>query len=521
MRWCLRLGRAGAQRAALSAAMLLAVLAAGSAAAEDALIEQGRYLAAAGDCVSCHTRADGKPFSGGVALDTPFGVLYSANITPDLETGIGTWSEPQFARALREGIAADGRHLYPAFPYPAYTRVSDSDVRAIYAFLQSLKPVRFSPPQNVMRFPFGWRPLLAGWNLMFLKAGPYQADASRSAEWNRGAYLTQGLGHCGACHTPRNFLGGERGSLALSGGLYLDEIVDEVAEGKVTPLDDRTVRSWSTANLTPAPDGLRAWSIEEVASYLKTGHNARAAAFGPMNKVVVNSTSRLTDKDLHAIAVYLKELPPIARSAPAAPDDERRRAGEIVYNTRCGDCHLPSGLGMPRIANVDASKTAPPLAGSAVLQAASPATLINVILYGAHEDNTGEGAWPKMNGFELSVGLNDAQIAALCTCLRSSWGNRAGPVDAAEVAQQHGTKSGQRGEADEKRMDGDGAAGRACGRGASQCGIGVRQLLWGALPSRPRDRHPNELLRARALLGRDVDTSSYRHDQRRRLGLDG
>jgi mono/diheme cytochrome c family protein len=400
------------------------------------LIEQGRYLATAGDCISCHTRPDGKPFSGGLPLTTPFGVIYSANITPDSRTGIGAWSERQFARALREGIAADGSHLYPAFPYTAYTKVTDQDVHAIFAYLESLTPVIYTPPENEMRFPFGTRSLLAAWNMLFFQPGRYAPDPSRSAEWNRGAYLTQGLGHCGACHTPRNALGGERSSQAFTGSTYLDEITDEVVDGKVTPMDERTVRPWSAANLTPARGGLGAWSLEDIAAYLKTGHNARAAAFGPMSKVIQNGTRHLTDADIRSIAVYLKSLP-AEQHAPSHRDAAKVREGEIVYTTRCGDCHLPSGLGMPRAGNADPSKTAPPLAGSAALQAPDPATLINVILYGAHEESVGEGGWPKMSGFELSVGLDDEQIAALCTYLRSSWGNEAGPVDAAAVAQQH------------------------------------------------------------------------------------
>jgi len=278
---------------------------------------------------------------------------------------------------------------------------------------------------------------LIGWNMLFFEPGRYSPDASRSAEWNRGAYLTQGLGHCGACHTPRNLLGGERASEALTGGDYMDDVTDEVVNDKITPLDDGTVRTWSTANLTSASSGLGAWSIDAIAAYLKSGHSARAAAFGPMSEVIGNSTSRLTDQDVHAIAVYLKSLPPAIQETTRGPAADVLKAGATVYTTRCEDCHLSSGLGMPRAGNADASKTAPPLAGSAALQAPNPATLINVILYGAHEAAQNEGAWPKMSGFELSVGLDDEQIAALCTYLRSSWGNQAPPVNAATVAKQH------------------------------------------------------------------------------------
>jgi mono/diheme cytochrome c family protein len=364
-------------------------------------------------------------------------VIYSANITPDADTGIGTWTEQQFARAMREGIAADGTHLYPAFPYTAYTKVSDHDVRAIYAYVRSLPPVNYSPPRDAMPFPFSVRTLLAAWNTLFFEQGRYVPDATRSDEWNRGAYLTQGLGHCGACHTPRNALGGERTALALTGGDYLDEVADEVVDGKIVPMDERTVRPWAAANLTSAPGGLGAWSLDAISGYLKTGHSARAAAFGPMSEVVGNSTSRMTDADLHAIAVYLKSLPPQTPAVPGTPGPGKLRAGEIAFTARCADCHLPTGLGIPRVAEADASKTAPPLAGSAAAQAPNPATLINVILYGAHERASSQGAWPEMSGFELSVGLDDEQIAALATYVRSSWGNRAPAVDAGAVGKQH------------------------------------------------------------------------------------
>ena len=413
------------------------ISAAGSVGAQQRLVEQGRYLAVAGDCISCHTRANGEPFSGGRPLHTPFGVIYSANITAHPKAGIGSWSEQQFGRALREGIAADGTHLYPAFPYTSYTQVTDQDVHSIYAYLRSVKPVNYTPPRNSLPFPFSVRALLAGWKMMFFEQGRYSPDPSRSDEWNRGAYLTQGLGHCGACHTPRNFLGAERHSEALSGGDFLDEIADEVVNDMITPLEESPVRAWSAANLTSATSGLGAWSLDEIAAYLKTGHSARAAAFGPMSEVIGNSTSHLTDQDIHAMAVYLKSLPPSTQSTPSKPAADALTAGEIVYATRCGDCHLPTGLGMPRVASADASKTAPPLAGNAALQAPNPATLINVILYGAHEHTLTDGAWPKMNGFELSVGLDDEQIAALCTYVRSSWGNQAGAVSAAAVAKQH------------------------------------------------------------------------------------
>jgi mono/diheme cytochrome c family protein len=408
-----------------------------SSDASETMIEQGQYLARIGDCVSCHTRRGGARFAGGRPLQTPFGVIYSANITPDRETGIGRWSEGEFARALREGLAADGTHLYPAFPYTAYTRVSDADLHALYLYLRSLESVRYRPPPSALLFPFRFRALLAGWKLLFFTAARFEPDRARSAEWNRGAYLTLGLGHCGACHTPRNLVGAEREALALTGGAYLDEIADEVIEDRITPLSDLPVRTWSTANLTPAADGLGAWSIEDTIAYLKTGHNRHAGAFGPMNEVVMNSTRFLRAADARAMAVYLKSLTPRGHARTGRPSAAALVSGEAVYNTRCGDCHLASGLGVPRGGKSPDAKTAPPLAGNAALQAYDPATLINVVLYGAHESTVDEHSWPKMSGFELSVGLDDEQIAALCTYVRSSWGNGAAPCDTGVVARQH------------------------------------------------------------------------------------
>jgi mono/diheme cytochrome c family protein len=411
--------------------------AAAPASPGDALIEKGKYLATAGDCISCHTRPGGEEFAGGLPLKTPFGTIYTANITSDKDTGIGGWTEDQLKRAMREGIADDGDHLYPAFPYTAYTKVTDEDIHAIYAYLQSLKPVKYNPPANEMSFPYSQRGLLTVWNKLFLKTGPYTPDTSQSAEWNRGAYLVEGLGHCGACHTPRNQLGGERTSQALTGGTYNDAIVDSVHENEIVK-QDNMIRPWSAVNLTSSPQGLGAWSIEEITAYLKTGHNARAGAFGPMAQVVTNSTSKLTDADAHAMAVYLKSLPPMAQDMEKAPSADQMQKGEIAFTVRCGDCHLPTGLGSPKTADADPTKVSPPLVGNAVVMAHDPATLINTILYGAHEDVLDDKAWPKMPGFELDFGLgmDDEQVAALASYVRNSWGNKGSAVDAKDVAKQ-------------------------------------------------------------------------------------
>lgn len=431
---CPRLARNLLLLLCLALAPVLPVQAGQSSAA---LIERGRYLARAGDCVSCHTRPGGAPFAGGRALHTPFGTIYSANLTADRSTGIGRWSEPEFAHALREGVAPDGTQLYPAFPYTAYTLLSDEDVHALYAYLRTLAPVRYTPPPDALSFPFNLRPLIALWKLLYFRPARYVADPARSAEWNRGAYLTRGLGHCGACHTPHDRLGAERAGAFLSGNTYLDEIQDEVLEERITPMDEVVVRPWAAANLTPVRDGLLAWSEDEIAQYLLTGHNARAGAFGPMSEVIANGTRHLSAADAHAMAVYLKSIPPVSHAPPALPAAAVMKAGEIAYTTRCADCHLPSGLGVPPGGISPAAKTAPPLAGNAALQAADPATLINVVLYGAHEARVGEHSWPMMSGFELSVGLDDAQIAALCTYVRSSWGNHARACLESDVARAH------------------------------------------------------------------------------------
>ena len=403
-------------------------------AAAPTLAERGKYLATAGDCISCHTRQGGEPFSGGLALKTDFGTIYTPNLTPDKDTGIGNWTEEQFARAMHEGVDGNGDHLYPVFPYTDYTKVTDDDVQAIFAYLQSLKPVSYTPPKNAMKFPFGIRALMIGWNKLFFKEGRYVPDAAQSEEWNRGAYLVRGLAHCGACHSPRNALGGQKAETAFQGGTYLDEVRDVVEDQAITP-QEGVVRPWSAVNLTSSPQGIGNWSVEEIQTYLKTGHTPYAGAFGPMSEVVNNSTKYLTDADLHAIAVYLKSLPAAVPPTEAIPDD-KVKAGEIVYTTRCGDCHLPTGFGIAPSPSVDPTKVSPPLAGNAVTQAPDAATLINVILYGAHEQAAGGEAWPKMPGFQNEVGFDDDQIAALCDYLRASWGNKGGPVTAAQVAKQ-------------------------------------------------------------------------------------
>ena len=376
-------------------------------------IERGRYLVAAGDCVSCHTRPGGAPFSGGLSFSTPLGQIYSPNITPDPATGIGQWTASDLRRAMHEGIGRGGYRLFPAFPYTSFTKISDQDSDAIYAYLRSLPPVRYTPPSNSFLFHLRWGMSL--WNWLFFKPGRFQPDSQQSAEWNRGAYLVSGLGHCDACHTPRNRFMAEMQTQSYAGGVISDRVIDD------------TIRGWSAVNLTSAHTGLAAWSLDELTSYLKTGFAAtRAGTFGPMNDVIVNSLMNLTNEDAHAIATYLKSLPARERSSATVPE-AAVKAGVRIFNDRCAECHDSSGGG--------GESSAPPLAGSALVQESDPASLINIVLYGPTLPKQVDfGDWQVMRPFKKD--LNDAQIAAVLNFVRGSWGNKAPPVTPADVARQ-------------------------------------------------------------------------------------
>lgn len=378
------------------------------------LIEKGRYLAIAGNCVTCHTTDNGYSYAGGHAFYTPFGIIYSTNITPDDQTGIGLWTEAEFKRAMHEGVDADGGHLYPVFPYQSYTKVSDKDVSAIFAFLRTVEPVSYTPPENVMKFPYGWRALIGTWKALYFESTRFAPNPSKSKEWNRGAYLVEGLLHCGACHTPRNRLGAEIPEEAYTGAEYLDEVVEGV------------IRPWSGVNLTTSPAGLGPWSFGELAQYLQSGHSQRAGTFGPMNKVILNSTSRLTDEDVNAIVFYLKSLPAKDHNEPQKISVAERKLGEHVYSIHCATCHLPTGL---------VNEKGPPVANSAIVLAANPASLINVILYGAEvPEPKPEHAWESMEGFELK--LDDEEVAALANYMRTAWGHNASRVTIDQVVRQ-------------------------------------------------------------------------------------
>ena len=384
-------------------------------AALDASIEKGRYLATIGNCATCHTTKNGQPFAGGVKFLTDFGVLYSTNITSDKETGIGGWSFADFYRAMKHGMRPDGTHLYPAFPYTSFAKMTDTDIASIYLYMKTVRPVHAPAKSNELQFPYNLRIALRAWNKLFHTPDTYAADPLQSAEWNRGAYLVQGVGHCGACHTPRNFLGAERTDMALTGGVLFDEVYK------------RKYRTWSAVNLTPAKTGLAGWSIEDIVAYLKQGENEYAVVHGPMNEVVINSTHYLDDADARAIGSYLKGLPANSQHSGREPRHEQLLAGQITYTVHCGTCHLPTGFG-DAVLGVT-------LAGNAIVQAAEPSSLINVILYGPHlppppfvADRT------RMKPFGKR--LSDEEIANLATYVRASFGNQAGAVSTHAVNRQ-------------------------------------------------------------------------------------
>jgi mono/diheme cytochrome c family protein len=399
----------GLKQALVAAAVGVAAIASASRADTDFnRIQRGKYLVDAGDCKDCHTADSGKPFAGGRPLQTPFGVIYSANITPDRTTGIGAWSGEQFYRALHEGVDAGGHQLYPAFPYPYYTHVTRRDVADIQAYLQSIAPVSNRPPPNQLPFPLNQRTVMHVWNWMYFKDGTFKPDPKKSQQWNRGAYLVEGLGHCGACHTPKNFAGADETSSAFQGG---------------------NLQSWFAPNLEPdLRAGLGHWSAEDIVEYLKNGRNRFSNATGPMSEVVQYSTSKLSGDDLHAIATYLKDLPKKSQdndNAKPSADAKVANAGKAIFGDQCAECHGADGAGEPTFF--------PPLKGNNNVQQTDPTTVLRVILEGARSVPTKARPTPlSMPAFDWK--LSDAQIAAVATYIRSAWGNAASPVDAGKVA---------------------------------------------------------------------------------------
>jgi mono/diheme cytochrome c family protein len=401
--------RTSVQALGVAVAMLGAVSFAHAGASdpqEFAQIEKGRYLAVLSDCGSCHTvPGSDQPFAGGRAIETPFGNIVAPNITPDPETGIGTWSDDEFDAALRQGIGRKGSPLYPAMPYNAYTKLSRDDVLAIKAYLGSVTPVRNAVVANTLPFPFNIRAAMHAWDALYFTQGEYKPDPQQSPEWNRGAFLVTGPAHCGACHTPKSFLGGDKTGQFLKGS-YL--------------------QGWSAPDLTSnARLGLGNWSADDVVAYLKTGHNRISAATGPMAEAVTLSTSQMTDPDIKAIATYLKSLPGGADDLkPIRADDPVMASGGAIYRDQCSACHGLDGHGV--------AKLFPSLADSSMLRSDDPTSAIRIVLRGARSVATkDEPTAPGMPSYGWQ--LNDSQVAAVLTYARNSWGAAAPAVAAQSV----------------------------------------------------------------------------------------
>ena len=375
------------------------------------LIDRGEYLARAGDCTACHTEPTGKLFAGGRAMPTPFGNIYVPNITPDDETGIGLWSADDFYRMMHTGLGRDGSLLYPAMPFASYTKVTRADCDAIFAYLQSVPPVKQKNRPHELRFPYNNRELLVGWRALYFREGEYQPDPSQTAQWNRGAYLVQGLGHCAMCHTQVNALGGSSESKAFEGGMIPNQ-------------------NWYAPSLTSNREaGLGEWSLREIGDVLQVGISSRGTTYGPMAEVVYNSLQYMTDEDTEAMAVYLKALPP-RQSEPPPPSSARlvqpavMETGRRIYEKQCGMCHGDEGKGHP--------PSFPPLADNQSITMASPVNSIRMVLNGGYAPGTRKNSRPHGMPPFAHI-LDDEQAAAVVTYIRVAWNNTGTPVTPAQV----------------------------------------------------------------------------------------
>ena len=369
-------------------------------------VERGRYLTVVADCAACHTDPGTRvPFAGGRPIETPFGKVVAANITPDRETGIGNWTDAQFEAAVRGGRSPEGARLYPAMPFPYYTRMSREDVLAIRAYLNTLPPVHHAVRSNQLPFPFNIRAGMSLWDALYFDPGEFRASSSRSAQWNRGAYLVQGPGHCAACHTPKTKLGGDESKEALQG---------------------YSLQGWFAPNLTgDLATGLGQWSNADVVDYLRSGHNRVAGAAGPMAEEIANSSSKMSDSDLQAIAAYLKDQPgQNTAAAPLKPGDPPMLAGAAIYRDLCSACHAPDGKGVDYLI--------PNLAASTAVASREPTSVLQVLIRGARTVATDrEPTAPAMPSFARQ--LNDTQVAAVATYIRNNWGHAASATTASEV----------------------------------------------------------------------------------------
>lgn len=377
-------------------------------------IEQGAYLARAGNCMLCHTPAGGAPYAGGRAIETPFGAVYSSNLTPDRETGIGTWTSVDFWRAMHEGRSKDGRLLVPAFPYTSFTQVSQDDADALFAFLRSLPAVRQPNRAHALRWPYDSQLALVAWRTLYFEPKVFEPDPARDAQWNRGAYLVRGLGHCSACHTARNLLGAMDERLDLSGG----------------PMP---MQNWYAPSLVRASEaGLADWPLDDIVRLLQTGVAGSASVIGPMAEVVLHGTQYLTRQDLRAIAVYLQSLPQEAPPSRVGAPAQGSAMGADIYDKQCAACHGDNGQGV--------AGAYPALAGNRAVLMANTTNLVQIVLHGGFAPATQGNARPfGMPPYKLE--LDDRAVAAVLSHIRAAWGNDAAPVRELDVARYRGAAS--------------------------------------------------------------------------------
>ena len=381
-------------------------------------VARGAYLARAGDCMACHTARGGQPYAGGRVIPTPYGNMFSPNITPDGATGIGSWTSNDFWRAMHNGKSKNGDFLYPVFPFPNYTKVTREDADAIFAYLKTVAPVQRPNQQHALRFPYNQRFLLAAWRALYFSPGSYQLDQSKPAAWNRGAYLVQGLGHCNACHTNRTALGASDVHAELAGGLI-------------------PMLNWYAPSLTSDEEaGVGKWDEQDIVDLLKTGVSAKGAVFGPMSEVVERSLQHLSGTDVKAIAGYLKSLP--QTQAPSNPiamgslqDEESiMKLGAKLYDKHCSACHREDGKGYP--------PAYAPLAGNRALTMHSAVNPIRMVLNGGYPPST-DGNQRPFGMPPFGYLLNDKEVAAVVSYMRNSWGNHADLVSPPEVGRYRST----------------------------------------------------------------------------------
>lgn len=381
---------------------------------EEQLVMRGQYLVRASDCAGCHTAEGGEPFAGGRPVPTPFGIIYAPNITPDKQTGIGNWSAEDFYNTLHSGLDDKGNHLYPAMPYPWYTKLTRDDVDSIKAWLDTLPAVNNPHKKSELSWPLSIRGLMGAWNTFYFDAGTFLSDRNKDELWNRGAYLVQGPGHCSACHAKKNFAGASDHGEVMNGGFAEHVYAPSLSNDPVS--------------------GIGEWSIEDIELYLATGRNGKASATGPMVEVIENSTQHLSQADLRAIATYLKDQPGdmthkqnddrSADKALAANDDQMQR-GQGLYIDQCAGCHMSDGRGIPDVF--------PSLTNNPSVRVEHPETLMDIVLNGARSAATpADQTGLKMPAFGGK--LDDAQVADVITYVRNAWGNGAAALDKDDVA---------------------------------------------------------------------------------------